>query len=256
MATRTEAKQPMNGLDSPVIWVNVSPTLKRFDQPILRRLSRGTPILYWEYSQSRDEASSIQVAVGLLEQYICSLGQPVHLVGHGMGGVVALSYGRQFPDRVRSLSLLAVGPQPGMTWHTHYYAQRQLLPCTQTQILAQMACSLLGKTLPDWPMATVRALERDLELSPAPHSLYQISVLPEGGVEMPLLVCSGQADFVITPPLMQRWIEFFKTGDVFWQCPDGDHFFHQSSPELVANRLLQFWEQVEPQVLRHQVLVN
>jgi pimeloyl-ACP methyl ester carboxylesterase len=242
--------------DSPVLWVNVSPTLKRFDQPVLQRLSQATPILYWEYTQYQDEASSIQGAVNLLHEYLTTLDQTVHLVGHGMAGVVALTYARQFPDRVRSLSLLAVGPQPGMTWHTHYYAQRQLLPCTQKQLLAQTAYALFGKSLPYSPMSIVRALEKDLERSPSPHSLFQIGVLPEGGVTMPLMVCGGQVDFVVTPPLMRRWTNFLKAGDRFWQCPGGNHFFHHSSPDLVAGYLLSFWRQAQQKALHCQVLAN
>jgi pimeloyl-ACP methyl ester carboxylesterase len=234
-----------------ILWLNVSPSFKRFDQLVLPQVARDAPIAYWEYIQEEDEASSIQSAVDLLHEYMRSIGHPVHLVGHGLSGVVALTYARQFPDQVRSLSLLAVAAQPGITWHSHYYVQRQLLPCSQVQLLAQIAHALFGRNLPHAPMTIVRMLAKDLAVSPSPHSLYKINVLPEGGVKMPLMVCSSQTDFVITPPLVKRWIDFFKPGDTFWSCPDGDHFFHHRQPVLVANQLLKFWQQVRSREVSH-----
>jgi pimeloyl-ACP methyl ester carboxylesterase len=237
-----------------VLWLNVSPSFKRFDKLILQRLCRDVPISYWEYIQTADEASSIQNAVNLLEEYISGRGQPVHLVGHGLSGVVALTYARQFPDRVLSLCLLAVAAQPGITWQSQYYIKRQLLPCSQMQLLAQMAQLLFGGTLPYAPMAIVQALARDLMASPSPHSLCQVSALPEGGVTMPLMVCSSPMDPVASPPRVGRWIEFFKPGDTFWRCPEGDHFFHHRQPELVANQLLKFWGQIQQRQARRQSL--
>jgi pimeloyl-ACP methyl ester carboxylesterase len=251
MSSLTHLKPPLNLATASILWLNVSPTFKRFDQLILQRLCRDVPIAYWEYIQEEDEASSIQSAVDLLHEYILSIGHPVDLVGHGLSGVVALTYARQFPDRVRSLSLLAVAAQPGITWHSHYYVQRQLLPCSQVQLLAQIAHALFGRSLPHAPMTIVRILAKDLAVSPSPHSLYKMNVLPEGGVKMPLMICSSQTDFVITPPLVNRWIDFFKPGDTFWQCPDGDHFFHHRHPVLVANQLLKFWQQVRSREVSH-----
>jgi pimeloyl-ACP methyl ester carboxylesterase len=249
MTSRIDSSQALCQPADSILWLNVSPSFRRFDQPILRRLSQDVPISYWEYFQEKDEASSIQNAVMRLHDYLESIDQPVHLVGHGMSGVIALTYARQFPARVRSLSLLAVAAQPGVTWQTHYYVQRQLLPCSQEQLLAQIAYALFGRTLPHTPIAMVQALMRDLERSPSPHSLYQINVLPEGGVNMPLMIGSSQTDFVLTPPLMERWTHFFKPGDTFWQCPEGHHFFHYSQTELVAGQLLKFWRQVQQREL-------
>jgi pimeloyl-ACP methyl ester carboxylesterase len=238
----------------PVLWLNVSQSLRRFDQPLLQRLSQDVSIACWEYRQAADEASSIQNAVALLHEYLADCEQPVHLVGHGLSGVIALTYARQFPTQVRSLSLLAVAAQPGVTWQMHYYVQRQLMPCSQVQLLAQIAHALFGCELPHTPKTIVQALMQDLARSPSPHSLYQIHVLPEGGVSMPLMIASSQTDFVVTPPLMRRWIDFFKPGDTFWQCPEGHHFFHYGEAELVACQLLKFWQQVQQQQARIPML--
>jgi pimeloyl-ACP methyl ester carboxylesterase len=230
---------------SPVLWINVSPSLKRFDGKILRQLSHSQPVSYWQYVQEHDEASSMAEAIRLLHEYMQSIEQPQHLVGHGISGIIALLYARQYPEKVRSLTLLAVAAQPAINWHSHYYIQRQLIPCTQAQLLVQIAQSLFGNPLPYAPLPIINALAKDLAFSPSPHSLYQVTTLPEGGIEVPLMVCNAADDFVVTPPLARCWTEYFKPGDTLWQCPEGRHFFHYHHPELVSQHLHKFWWQVQ-----------
>jgi pimeloyl-ACP methyl ester carboxylesterase len=230
---------------SQVLWVNVSPSLKRFDCKLVRHLSRTHAVAYWQYIQENDEPSSISEAVALLHEYVQTAEQPLHLVGHGISGIIALLYARQHPENVRSLALLAVAPQPAINWHSHYYVQRQLMPCTQSQLLAQMAQSLFGRPLPYPPLPIVNALAKDLAFSPSPHSLYQITTLPEGGINAPLMVCTAEDDFVVTAPLARAWTSHFKPGDTLWQSPGGHHFFHYYHPELVSQQLRKFWRQVQ-----------
>jgi pimeloyl-ACP methyl ester carboxylesterase len=112
-----------------VIWLNTSPSLRWVDQPLLRHLVRCRPILRWEYTQSQDEASSLDTAVDLLHKYVLSRPAEtedttrVHLAGHGISGVVGLLYARRFPKYVRSLTLLSVAAQPAATWHTSLQPQ-------------------------------------------------------------------------------------------------------------------------------------
>ncbi|MBD2327894.1 alpha/beta hydrolase [Alkalinema sp. FACHB-956] len=238
-----------------VLWVNVSPSLKRFDRPLIQHLAQHSKIAYWEYQVQYDAASSIETAIVLLQDYLKHCSKPIHLIGHGLGGVVALTYARQFPDRVRSLSLLAVAPQPAITWHSHYYVQRHLLPCSQVQVLAQVARTLFGPAAPYPITPLIHALAKDIDCAPSPHSLYKVTTLPEGGVDVPLMICHSQTDSVISQPLMQRWLKWFKPGDTFWTCPTGHHFFHYSAPELVNQQLHKFWNQVHQRETRHHHLV-
>jgi pimeloyl-ACP methyl ester carboxylesterase len=198
-------------------------------------------IAQWQYEQSLDEASSLTVAVELLHQYLETQTQPVHLIGHGMSGVVALLYTRCYPERVKSLSLLSVAAQPAITWHAHYYVQRKLLSCSREQILAQTVRALFGRDLPFHVQAYVTLLDRDLETSPSLHSLYEIVQLPKGGVTVPLLVCAADDDPVIDRRSHAQWSRMLKLDDRLWRCPSGRHFFHFLHPEQVGNQLLQFW---------------
>lgn len=224
-----------------VLWLNASSGLKHFDQPLLQLLAPHLAVAQWEYKQSQDEASSLDQAVTLLHNYLNGLQHPVHLVGHGIYGVLGLIYARRYPEWVRSLTLLAVAAQPAATWHAHYYVQRQLIACSRQQLLACTARSLFGRQSPHAAKALVASLSHDLEEAPSPHSLFKLATLPKGGVTMPLLVCGSKNDPIVHSLTLQEWLAYFKANDILWQCPDGYHFFHYFQPQLVSEQLLRFW---------------
>ena len=120
------------------VWINANPSFKYFDGRIVRYLSCQVPIAYWEYSQDRDEASSMDIALTLLHDYLKSKSEPIDLIGHGTGGLLGLLYARKYPHRVKSLTLLGVGFNPANDWQTHYYQMRKLLPCSQEILLARI----------------------------------------------------------------------------------------------------------------------
>jgi pimeloyl-ACP methyl ester carboxylesterase len=228
-----------------VVWLNVSPSLKRLDQPLLKQLSGDRQVFYWQYIQTLDEASSLDEAVRLLGEYLGTIDRPVHLMGHGLSGVVGLLFAQRHPEKVRSMTLLAVSPEIATTWHAYYYLQRSLSPCSQTRVLAQMVHNLFGKQLPGSIQSVMNALEKDLDLAPHPHSLYRLDSLPKMLIEPPLLVCGGINDSIVPPSVLRGWIDGFKTGDTVWFCPMGQHFFHFLHAPLVAEQLLQFWQQID-----------
>lgn len=95
-----------------VLCLSANPNLKNFDRPLLRSLSKQITIAQWEYCQSQDEPSSLEVALELVHDYLQQLVSPIHLVGHGTSGLLGLLYAQQHPERVRSLTLLSVGIYP------------------------------------------------------------------------------------------------------------------------------------------------
>jgi len=225
-----------------IVWISASSSVKAFDRPLVQYLSKQRTVAQWQYEQTPDEASSLNSAIELLHQYLETQPQAVHLVGHGMSGVVALLYARRYPERVKSLSLLSVAAQPAITWHAHYYIQRKLLPCSREQLLAQTVRNLFGQRLPFHVQAFVTLLDRDLETSPNLHSLYELVQLPKGGVSMPLLVCAAMDDSIIDRRSHAQWSRLLKLGDRLWRCPSGKHFFHFFHPEQVGEQLFQFWQ--------------
>ncbi|MBH8553276.1 alpha/beta fold hydrolase [Nostocaceae cyanobacterium CENA357] len=244
-----------------VIWISSSRVLQRFDRPLLQYISRYMNVTQWEYRQDKDEGSSIDEAVALLNEFLVQSSHPVHLAGHGAGGAIALSYARCYPEKVRSLTLLAVASQPANTWHVHYYLQRQLFTISREQVLASSVRHLFGEQPRHTTKKLISVLDRDLEQSPLLHSLFKLVDLPKGGVSMPMLVCGSKNDSIVHPPALQEWLNLFKPEDNLWECPKGHHFFHYFYPQKVGETMLDFWQpyQLQPMLtsqLNSHKLIN
>jgi pimeloyl-ACP methyl ester carboxylesterase len=226
------------------LWLNASPSLKRFHLPLLQGLAQQALVMDWEYCQHLDEANSLETALILLHDYLKARSRPIHLMGHGTGGLLGLLYARRYPARVRSLTLLSVGVQPAIDWQAHYFALRRLLPCTRQIILTQMVQTLFGYQDRHLIKDFVVRLEQDLDTSLSPHSLFKQTVIPPGGANIPMLVCGGQYDVIVDERQQQGWRDWLKSGDRLWQCPTGRHFFHYAHPDSVEKQILAFWHSV------------
>ncbi|MEO1067649.1 MAG: alpha/beta hydrolase [Cyanobacteria bacterium J06638_6] len=222
------------------LWLNVSPSFERFDHKLLGCLAPYIEVAHWAYRQTPDEPSSLDIAVALLHDYLKGHNRPVHLLGHGTGGLVGLLYARQNPHRVKSLTLLGVGVNPMVDWQAHYYSQLEKLPCSRQQVLTQMAYSLFGHTSRPLVSGWVNLLEQDLIHTLSPHSLLKRVSLCPGSAGVPLLVCGGEEDAVVDPHQIRGWRPWLKGGDRAILCP-GRHFFHATAPRLVARQILSFW---------------
>lgn len=223
-----------------VIWLNTSPSLQCFDQPLLRYLSEEVTIAQWEYRQSQDEASSLLFAVLLLHQYLKSCNHPVHLIGHSTGGLLGLLYARRYPEKVKSLTLLAVGVDAAVDWQAHYYVHRQILSRQKT--LTAMVYNLFGYHHEYTIKSLVSMLERDLDCSLSPNSLFQRLSVPQGGVPVPLMVCGSFDDVIVEPEALQGWWPYLKEGDRLWLCLEGRHFFHYFQLQQLREQILNFWK--------------
>lgn len=227
------------------LWLSVSPTLQRFDRPLLRTLAQTIPVAQWAYSQTLDEPTSLDAALILLHNYLQDCDRPLHLLGHGTSGLLALLYARQYPEKVRSLTLLSVGVNPAIDWQSHYYAQRRLIPCPQETILRQMVYGLWGSLPRDATEKLTQILEQDLYQSLSPHHLMRsISFLPIG-IDLPVLICGGAEDMVIDPRQLQGWrSHLHHAASRVWACPKGRYFFHHADPNQVSRQILKFWRKI------------
>jgi pimeloyl-ACP methyl ester carboxylesterase len=238
---------------SKVLWVSASPSLKYFHRRLLNSLSKVVEIEFWEYYQTLDEGSSIDGAIELLEEYLSQSDTPIHLIGHGIGGVIALGYARKYPPKVASLTLLSVAVQPGNNWHSYYYNQLQSFPCDRNYMLRSVAIDLFPGICSTHIQDLADRLERDLLEAPSNCSLFKLDILPKGGVDMPVMICGSKDDPVITSPALYGWKSHFKTGGNIWRSATGGHFFHHFHSELVSNRIQQFWQTLEPEKVLHQL---
>ncbi|MEO1351080.1 MAG: alpha/beta hydrolase [Cyanobacteria bacterium J06635_15] len=239
---------------SEALWLSVSPCLKRFDQRLLLQLARKSEIRCWDYAQTADEPCCLAIAVTILHDYLKQRDRPVHLLGHGISGLVGLRYAQQYPQRVRSLTLISVGANPAVNWHAHYYALRQLLPCRREMILGQMARLLFGVQSMAAMTALIQLLKQDLDSQLTLHSLVNHTVLTCGGIEPPLFVCHGAHDVVIDSNTQVQWRDWLKPHDRLWHCPEGKHFFHYDYPKRVAQVIHDYWQSLPASNNRYSTL--
>lgn len=227
-----------------VLCLSASPHLKRFDQPLLQYLSGQVTIAQWKYCQSPDEPCSLDIALVLLHEYLQHSHRPIHLIGHGISGLLALLYAQRHPERVRSLTLLSVGAYPALDWQAEYYTQRNLLPCSRQIILTRMVETLFGYSSQSMTAALVKILGQDLDYSLSPHSLIrQVSLLPIQ-VSLPLLICGSVDDVVVNPQQLRSWQHYFSQDAEarLWICPGGRYFFHYFYSQQVGDEILRFWQ--------------
>ena len=235
-----------------VLWLSVSPYLKCFDQRLMSHLVKHSSVRRWKYCQTIDEPCSVDGVVSALHSYLVSRSamagdQPlpkVHLMGHGVSGVVGLLYARKYPQYVASLTLLSVSSMPAVNWQAHYYALRKLLPCSREIILGQMTKLLFGQQAPRFTTALAQLLAKDLDGNLTLHSLAHSSHIAAGGVEIPMLVCNGAHDDIVAAQQQMDWSQWLKPEDKLWNCPEGRHFFHFHHYKVVAKTIMDYWRQL------------
>lgn len=224
-----------------VLFINTSPSLQKLHGPLCTVLAHVALVGCWDYQQTADEPLSLEVGTVLLHDYLKRSDRPLHLIGHGSSGCLAWLYARRYPERVRSLTLLAVGPQATYDWHADYYARFRRQPCSRLVILRQMVQGMFGPCPQPLVGELVQLLDRDLQTALSPQTLYQLVESEAGPVEVPLLVCGSRDDRIIAPETMQGWQAWLKPEDALWLCSSGWHFFHHAHPGWVARRIVDFW---------------
>jgi pimeloyl-ACP methyl ester carboxylesterase len=224
------------------LWVSVSPALKVFHSNLFNYLARDFEIGLWEYHQTIDEPSSMVNAQELLHEFINNSPEPVHLIGHGMSGTLALCYARCYPEKVASLSLLSVPVQPAIDWQSYYYHHLRSLPYERQCILNLIAGSLFPDACPGCVQNVTKRLARDLVEAPADHSLWKFELLPHGGVEMPLLLAAAEDDVIAKGVLFTDWLNYLQLEDEIWHHQTGGHFFHHWHHEDVGQQIQEFWQ--------------
>jgi pimeloyl-ACP methyl ester carboxylesterase len=245
---------PETTCDRQFLWIGTNPSLQCFHRRILGVLHQEFPLKYWEYSQTPDEPGSLEVALTLLHDFVKTSSRPMHLIGHGLGGVLALSYARRYPGRVASVVLISVAVQPIITWQTYYYHQLAMICCRRSHVLQLVAGWISGISCPRYVEHLADRLDRDLLEAPSSTSLLQQDIpLSQGGISQPLLVCGAVDDPVLMGSLFSDWSHYLKPGDQLWHQPEGGHFFHHQYANEVGLKVQDFWRQLIPSRL-HCVL--
>jgi pimeloyl-ACP methyl ester carboxylesterase len=237
--------------DSQYLWISTNPSLQCFHRRILGILGQEFSLKYWEYSQTPDEPGSLEVAMNLLHDFIQTSTKPIHLVGHGLGGVLALNYARRYPKQVASVVLISVAAQPSITWQTYYYQQLLTLPYPRQSVLQSVAAKISEINCLRYVQHLADRLDRDLLEAPSNTSLFQQNdFVSQGSISQPLLVCGAVDDPVLMGNIFSDWSHFLKPGDRIWHQNCGGHFFHYQYADQVGIKVQNFWRQLTPCMLQ------
>ena len=161
------------------------------------------------------------------------------LLGHSIGGMLALDFALRFPGRVRGLVLYATTPAFGgkdPAFAEAFLAER-LAPLDAGQDMAQLAEESIRPMLrPGTPEAAVR--EAVAAMAATPEAAYRATVrclttfnrrddLPR--LAMPVLLIAGEADPLAPPRTMAR-MQAAIPGARLAVLPGCGHFAHLEDP--------------------------
>lgn len=193
---------------------------KSFWAPQLDALSdAGTRVVAWDMPGYGDSATvapyTFEALAGALGRLLDRLAaRRVVLIGHSMGGMVALEAMAQFPERIAGLVLSATSPAFGKAdgeWQRAFLRQR-LEPLEQGKSMADIAPALVRGMVA--PQADAAAVERAIEvMSAVPADTYRAALhalvsfdrralLPS--IAVPTLALAGDVDGVAPPTVLEK----------------------------------------------------
>jgi pimeloyl-ACP methyl ester carboxylesterase len=163
-----------------------------------------------------------------------------HLVGHSMGGMVALEFAARFPGRVTSLALsgasAAFGGATG-AWQEEFIAKRTR-PLDEGKGMAGIAPTVVDGLLGDQPDPAARATAI-AAMSAIPEPAYRAALKclvtfdrrdALAGLAMPVLLLAGERDTVAPPALMQR-MQARISGAQYVELPHAGHLANFEQPK-------------------------
>lgn len=218
--------------DKVIVFVHGNFASWRWWRPCLRHL---LPSQYTAYaldlrgcgdSDQPPNGYTIQQLALDLYKFIQYLNLPaVHLVGHSLGGAVTLQFALDYPQKVRSLSLISPAPAEGMA----YLQQQPLLsnpfqPYSNKEFHRLLHASHLNRTVLEkilshlmptmdiYSQEFLRLVDDGLRMSPAAingfyQTLVQWSVQAElSRLQLPVLLLWGKMDVLISKEALERMV--------------------------------------------------
>ncbi len=172
---------------------------------------------------------------------------PVVMVGHSMGGYVALAFARQFPALLRGLVLVAT--KAGADTPEAAAGRRATAEKVRTQgvqvVVDAMAADMLAAGRRDTAMAEqVRSLVASSSRDGVIAALLGMAERPDStatlaGISVPALIVAGAADGAIPPTESEKLAQAIP-GAQLSVIPQAGHLVAFEQPEAF-NRVLQEW---------------
>lgn len=172
---------------------------------------------------------------------------PVVLIGHSMGGYVALAFAREFPELLRGLTL--VGTKAGNDTPEAAAGRRTTAEQVKTHGIETVISTMLTKMLgPDNHDARMIAQVREIMSAAKPvgvvGALLGMAERPDSTpslkqIAVPTLIVAGAADTVIPPAESEKLARDIR-GAELKLIPGAGHLVAYEQPEKF-NRILKEW---------------
>ena len=226
----------------------------------LRALSRTRRVILYRRRETRNALVGLAERAEELRQVLDSLGlERVDLVGHGDAAMVLFEFATRYPQRCRSLVIIAqaadyrIAPHP-FIWLLHELFVRlpveHLLPA---RFLRRIVINYIAAraqdntTVPYLPRVLIEEQFRKIAQWP---SVYKFSVLPIihsfdmrnrlSRLTMPILLIN-RADDALAPEAKTRWLsEHLPQCVGYHVVPGGERFFMYSQAEHVTPLIERF----------------
>jgi 3-oxoadipate enol-lactonase len=175
-----------------------------------------------------------------------------HLVGHSIGGMVALEFAARFSERMASLVLYATSPAFGKAdgdWQRDFLKAR-LAPLDEGKRMAELAPFIVESLVGDSPDADGVA-RATAAMARVPEDAYRAAMQclvtfdrrdALAGIAVPVLVLAGEKDDNAPAAMMERMAGKIP-GARFQIIPGAGHLAHFERPEAFRAALDTFLEQ-------------
>lgn len=216
---------------------------------------RGRAALAYSQRGQADSAAPVGVKnyrlsdfVGDLIEVARSMGaqeNPVHLLGHSFGGVIARQAAVKAPELFRSVTLFSTGPRPPESMRWTPLRQRLLSSTTGKRLSAWYISQFLSEDPREELIAHRSLVTSEDSLMGAAFILarYPDVCVPLRQSGLPVLITHGVGDSV-WPERMHRQ-EAQVLGARYETIPDAKHSAQLENPAVLADVVTRFWEDVE-----------
>jgi proline iminopeptidase len=247
-------QQPGDGSSAPLIkgLIGLEYQVISFDPPASGRSTRLAQLGMAEMLECTNEALDV-----------CGITQPVHALGHSMGGLALLAYAVDCPDRVDRLVFVGTGSagqeymtSAGALWnrsHPHFPRLALLGICSSILPTLAMQKSLMNFvrresfvdrthvhpariSLPDWFSKK--------NARPEWHRIAQeLDYRPRlGEIRLPALILCGRHDPQYPPACSERLARGIRRSHLIWFEQSG-HYPFIEEPRLFWNAVRRFYEE-------------